>query len=605
MLSGGTTEERAYSFDLKGIFSLVCGIALTLIVSGYQFGRGNHTVYLLDALRELHPELLRNDWFVTHTLQYHAVFSALTALLMKLHIVQPAFLVGYLLLVLLWHIAWRGIVSAVGADERTYLLSIIFYYVSAAGISIGVFQFLQDACFLPSNVANIAMLWGIYQWMLGNRLRAGMWFGVAGLFHVNFAAMTIGLWTVLVAWSWFDRRPTRLRELLGDPILWWSTAIAFVPSLFNLSMAVPAELRHGGTMPMKEFVRVYVRFRHAHHFDPLHWPLGLWLSFLWPIPLAIGVGRGYLGRLRFRFNDALQYARQEMAKVFLVIGGLLIIAFFFAGVWFANEPLVQLCLWRFSIFVKMFSCIGAAGFVVKCLRANVLAALISTVVLISAVLLGVFWMTHEEYHGMVTQTGWSHRIALALAVIALAVIAIDYDLSTSKLSSAFRWIAAPALVFMLVIMWPSLGVGMTPEPEDPNYRAVCAWARHSTPIDAIFLVPPQETDFRLYGQRAIVVNFKHVPQLSGEIVQWQQRLLDVLGINDVAELPQDYTRTMDALESVYENRPATALIAVAEKYDARFIVVDHLLDTDQAAIAFHSSSNPFYVYELFAVEKSK
>src|SRR4051794_41380200 len=51
--------------------------ALTLCVQGYQFGQSNHTVYLLDPLRRAHPELLKNDWFTTQTLQYHALFGLL------------------------------------------------------------------------------------------------------------------------------------------------------------------------------------------------------------------------------------------------------------------------------------------------------------------------------------------------------------------------------------------------------------------------------------------------------------------------------------------------------------------------------------------------
>lgn len=597
MLMGVPVAETKDAFDWNAIFSLLCGMALTLIVSGYQFGRGNHTVYLLDAVRELHPQLLAGDWFVTHTLQYHAVFSALTALLMKLGIVQPAFLVGYLLLVVMWHLAWRGIAVSIGADDRTYLLSVVFYYLSAAGISIGVFQFLQDACFLPSNVANIAMLWGIYQWMLGRRLSAGIWLGIAGLFHVNFAAMTIGLWTALVGWRWFDQRNTGLARLVRDPILWWSTAAAFVPSLFNLSLAIPAELRRGGTMPMGEFVRVYVRFRHAHHFDPLHWPVALWLSFLWPIPFAV--------LALSNSNRQIQFERQQATRFFLIVAALLVIAFLFAGVWFANEPLVQLCLWRFSIFTKMFSCIGAAWFAVDYFHQSAVSFMALAAAVIAAVLLGWFWKAHDELHGLIAETAWAHRAALLLIVIMLMVISMQFLLGQSHGKLVFQSFAGITILLSLGLLWPSLGVGMTPEPEDPNYRAVCAWARQSTPIDADFVVPPEETDFRLYAQRAIIVNYKHVPQLSGEIIQWRQRLLDVLGLGDLSELPQDYTRTMRGIETIYERRPAGALIEVARNYQAQYIVVDHALTTNQAAIIFHSPPNPFYVYELLSEKKNQ
>ena len=43
------------SQSLTTPFSLVFGMVLTLAVSGYQFGRGNLTVYLLDGLRLVHP----------------------------------------------------------------------------------------------------------------------------------------------------------------------------------------------------------------------------------------------------------------------------------------------------------------------------------------------------------------------------------------------------------------------------------------------------------------------------------------------------------------------------------------------------------------------
>ncbi|MBV8779795.1 MAG: hypothetical protein JO353_00225 [Phycisphaerae bacterium] len=583
-IMGMDRAARRRKLDGAGLFSLIFGMAVTLIVSGYQFGRGNHTVYLLDGLRELNPELFTRDWFVTQTLQYHAVFSLLTATCMRLHILEPVFLIGYLELVVLWHFAWRGIVHAIGGDDRTYILSVVLYYLSAAGISIGVFQFLQDACFLPSNVSNIAVLVGLYEWMRDRRLAAGIWFGIAGLFHVNFAAMVIGLWVVLVAWQrWVDGRTLRDRRL------WIATVILFVPSLINLGMAVPDELRHGGTMPMGQFVNVYVRFRHAHHFDPIHWPIGLWLSFLWPIPFAIWAW----------MKSERTHERQEAARIFAIISGLLIAAFLFAGIWFINEPFVQLCLFRFSIYVKLLSCIGAACWISTRVGANVTAWLLMIVTLVAVIGLSIFVAEHNRLNGLVVNAAWDHRVALALFIAMIALASVDQSLANAgDLRRALQWLTTFSLPVLMAALWGRLGVGMTPEPEDPMYRQVCTWARNSTPVNAIFLTPPQETDFRLYGQRAIVVNFKHVPQLSGEILQWRTRLLDVLGLHDLHELPQDYTRTMAALGQIYDRRPAEALVSVARQYDAGFIVIDHPLDSPELALSFHVSGNPFFVYAI-------
>ena len=597
-------------------FSLVFGMVLTLAVSGYQFGRGNLTVYLLDGLRVVHPELLRNDWFVTQTLQYHACFSMLTAGLMSLHLLEPGFLIGYLALIILWQIFWRRLVIELGGDDRIYLISVFLFYLSAAGISVGVFQFLQDGCFLPSNVASVAMLGGIVNWIGGRRIASGIWFGIAGLFHVNYAALAVGLWPSLLAWEALDRYPNlpwllfipkalrdssgqiRPRRQLKQTVL--ASVFALLPSLVNIGFALPDELRRGGNMPMADFVAVYVRFRHTHHFDPLHWPAVLWISFLWPIPLAIWAAS------RSSASKPCQPARREAYRIFTLLAGLLIIAFLFAGVWFLNEPLVQLCLWRFSIYIKLMSCVGAAFILCNQRLLRLPLARVLRLIAIVAVLGYIgFLNTDPAQRGPVWNMAHEHRAGIGLVIGLWVVLAIEESLSAGTSGGAwFRKLATFALPVIVLIAWPIIGVGMTPEPIDAQYREVCLWAKDpaSTPLDAIFLVPPQETDFRLYAQRAIVVNFKHVPQLSGEIIQWERRLLDVLGVPTVNVFPHDYTQTLAAIESTYEQRSPADLIAVARKYGARYIVVDHSLGAELAgAIAFHHANNRYFVYDLASV----
>ena len=51
----------------------------------------------------------------------------------------------------------------------------------------------------------------------------------------------------------------------------------------------------------------------------------------------------------------------------------------------------------------------------------------------------------------------------------------------------------------------------------------------TTPIDALFLTPPDIETMRLNGRRAIVVDWKSGPQAPAEILQWWQRLQDVTG----------------------------------------------------------------------------
>src|SRR3954451_12305503 len=106
---------------LPDLAAIAFGSLVTLVVSGYQFGRGNHTVYLLEGLRLARPELYKNDWFVTSTLQYHAMFSWMTATLMRFHALEAGFIAGYLIIIGLWQVAWLRFAQRLGGTRLTYV----------------------------------------------------------------------------------------------------------------------------------------------------------------------------------------------------------------------------------------------------------------------------------------------------------------------------------------------------------------------------------------------------------------------------------------------------------------------------------------------------
>jgi hypothetical protein len=167
---------------LASFLSLTVGVLITLAVRGYRFGESNHAVYLVDALRRTDPSLLRNDWWANSTLQYHFVFNAMTAALMRAGLLEPAFLVGYLLLAVLLHVGWRSLAVRLGGNDGTYLVSVVLYYLMAGGVGLGMYHFLQDSAFLPSNISNVAMLWAVCFWVGGRPAAAGTCLGIAGMF---------------------------------------------------------------------------------------------------------------------------------------------------------------------------------------------------------------------------------------------------------------------------------------------------------------------------------------------------------------------------------------------------------------------------------------
>ena len=136
-----------------------------------------------------------------------------------------------------------------------------------------------------------------------------------------------------------------------------------------------------------------------------------------------------------------------------------------------------------------------------------------------------------------------------------------------------------------------------PARDDPAYLAVCHWARDNTPIDAVFLVPPQELSFRLHAQRTIVINFKGVPQLRSELPEWRDRLQTVLDLPDLRSLPTPMPRTLQAIADRYESLPPNHLARTARRYDARYLLLAHDLGPAWSPGLRHREG-PYSLYDV-------
>ena len=470
---------------LSTLMALCIGVVTTLCVTGYQFGRSNHTIYLLDAFHRTHPQLLNNDWFTTQTFQYHAAFGWITRLLMRLGITEQAFLVGYLGLVIAFHITWMKIVTAVGGNRRTYLVSVLFYYLSAGGVGLGIYQFFQDSCFLASNISNVAMLLAFYLWMVDKRFWSGLCFGIAGLLHLNYSIVGVASWVALNAWDYIGHLPQASANIQSlviklDPeqkrrqrradIRAWIAAIA--PSMFNIAAGAYLQLKRGGKLPLAKFIEIYVKFRHPHHYDPRSWPLALWICFIWSVPFAVMAWWILQNRADLR---AAHRARREAARIFAGMMTLQLIALVGAGKFYFAETLVQMSLYRFSIYCQLFGCIGAALLFCDCTRLAgtrirwiviAFCAIIATTPTIFWLGTHIGWINIEGVRAFVN----AKRPALILFFIlssAPAIHELILAVRSPKARGTLNVIASAFFISLIVVGW-NLWIGLTMIMEKPD-----------------------------------------------------------------------------------------------------------------------------------------
>lgn len=589
--------------------AIFVGCAITLVVHGYQFGLSNHSVYLIDALRKADPALLANDWFYTRTLQYHSVFGWLTAGLLRAGVLEEAFVAIYGALVLGLHFAWRSIARSMGGDDRVYLLSVVLYAISAGGMGLGAYQFLQDSAVLASNVANVAMLAGVAAILRGRWIAAGAALGLAGMFHLNHAVVACLLWAFVGLWSnrlsgrWFDGRFVAGSFLLAGGCL------------ANIVPAAVAKLGHPETMPLAEWVDLFVRLRHPHHYDPSSWPWALWLAFvIWVPPAAAalwaGVGQAHLpfgwdrhSCLSRRSTPSLSprsggQARMSVppdeppgappgvpaAAVIVFFLALQLVALLFAGLTYVSETLVQMSLYRFSIIPHLMMVTLAAGLLAP--RRAVVWALPALLGFALAVaLLSPMAAVARE------------RFASIAALIVLAAAPAAWRCLDRR---RIGWMAGLTALAGVLIGWRAVaGLTMPLVTPDRDYLALCEWTRQNTPADAVFLVPPYEEAFRWHARRAIVINWKSPPQLAGELPEWRDRMAATLGWSDLSLLPRgSYVRAVEAMKRRFDETPPDALAAAAAKYHARYVVATRDLGPEYASRRAGPAFGRYLLYDL-------
>ncbi|HQY89849.1 MAG TPA: hypothetical protein PK402_14440, partial [Tepidisphaeraceae bacterium] len=370
-------------------------------------------------------------------------------------------------------------------------------------------------------------------WLDRREIFAGVCIGIAGIFHLNYALIAILAWTVLAGLdAWRDRALTKLFR----PKAIITALLVLIPCSINILNAATSKWNHSAKIPLDDFVQFYCYFRHPHHYAPMTWPISLWISFLWPIPLAT-----------YAFWIAPPTEEQKkLGRIFVFILALLVFAFFTAGAFFVAETFIQMSLWRFSIFAKLISCVAVAWLVIDywkwpLRKISVVAFVIALAILISALV-----PIPANFGGFIE----THRATFYAGAALIALLGFFYAFATSRFKPATLVVG---LIALTVIIPSALAgkLGLNPFDDEPKEMIELAtWCRANTPVDSLFVVPPSDSAFRLSARRSAVVSFKQVPQLNGELIEWKRRLDDVLG-TDVSKLRGQMPEMMRKMDDLY------------------------------------------------------
>jgi hypothetical protein len=241
------------------------------------------------------------------------------------------------------------------------------------------------------------------------------------------------------------------------------------------------------------------------------------------------------------------------------------------------------------VFLKLLTCVLAAMWIAKFSPRLEIAALLAAPIVAGAALLAL--LGDPLVGPIVRQHHWA-AIFLLAAMATPAIMRKNVKLAAGVVLLVA---ALAAMNFQQLGLRPIFG-------DDSRYLALCRWVADPahTAADAVFLVPPQEESMRWLGQRAIVVNFKAVPQLGAELPAWRDRLQDVLDTPALLSLNGGrMDRTLQNIAARYDQLSADQLIAVAGKYGAEYIVATHRLDSPRLRLIFGGDdARGYLLYDL-------
>ncbi len=495
------------------------GLSVALGVSfGLSYGDpwSNHPQYIIPGLHLLSPDFLNNDWWVVETSHFHTRFTWLVAGLAALGILPWAMAIGNVMVIATTLVLIYLLARQIDRDRAltVWLVFLVLFIGLIRTRSIAV-SFFFSPSLQPSTLATLGYVGAILYFVRRQTVLSGLFLALAGFFHTNYLILGFAIFGLAHLMLGRDQIIVRLVKqfALSGLIL----AVEIPNILHIIAPELPADMRAEASWIFMQSL--------SFHFLPTTF-LGDFLPF-------IGWHLMALPHVSAVFRKP-QTARSFTA-IYLGFLAVIAIAAFLTTALFVDS-------------IARLQTLRMASFSLMCAH-----------LVIACVLIALFTFRHERIPSLQSPMRLGLSAVGALLVVAYFVAkqepaySPDGILMTGGviLAALFWWAAregrldqtrdrlrdtstAAGAIGLTVL----LAFSLSDDIRKPLYNLVCSscfqvperrlydWVR-TTPPDATFLVPPFAPPlegFRLFGQRAIVVDWRGLPHRADEIMEWQRRM---------------------------------------------------------------------------------
>jgi hypothetical protein len=494
-------------------------LTVTVALSfGLAYGNNNQNTYLIDGMTKIFPDFLINDWFARQTNHYHSKFSLLLQLIHYTNLpLGPTLVAIELLLRITGLAAIYNIVRLIAAkDASLCYLMVLFLIVVEQTVSVGE-SYIFAATLQPSSLGGVCTLVALYWFLKERYYLSGLFHALGGWMHTNFLLLGIVFFGLAHLLS---GRTALIKRLFQQ-------FISVLPVFF---LVLPFLLGMASSQGGEESSRIFFQIRAPHHYMPMSYLKDFILFGGWSL-----MGLACLG-----LTGENMEVRRQTDILLVVLFSLVIIATLLTTVIFI--PIVaKLYFWRlapFSVLLSQIVLITTAvsfGSTIVTSVTTEQRKIRFTALRFVMIVCGAFLVLYEHlaHHRL-----FSSFYLLLLAFFFLLVIVVLFQKkgSTSHLLPVTKKICVVGAALLLLLGSLAFNVdsfyrkstlinGFPGQDEQELY----SWCKQ-TPVTSTFLIPPDLLNFRLHGERAVVVDWKSTPIDPDGILDWYKRIEDISGL---------------------------------------------------------------------------
>lgn len=581
----------------------VCLLGASLAwANGLGYGSGNLRQYLLHGLNEVDPDFLANDWFTTQTRAHHTAFNQMIVAAARLLPLDAAF-------VLLNAVFSMGFVACIYFLARRFYRAPLIVTALAAFIVIFTrLPYLGWTCiingyFQPSTVGAVGLVAGLTCLCHARYRSAGAIFLVAGVFHINYmvwiivivgCVVALNLHRIGVRSALHVLVPIALSVLYHLPFIHESRSPQQAAHLADASRILHDIYMPYHSRPLTWGVSPFIRFAVQLlagaaawlAFPPAKAPDRVTLTILATISAIVGLGAVFT--MAFPIDSVALVFPYRMAPLLILAAQIAV-----AGAIVSSALSERVTLSRtFASWVVLGGLLYATGvntYGLRWLGAFAGALLAARLADESGL---VRWKTLVAPWAVVIVLYLAGAGPFQLAFVALFAAAATASPAVDGLKSAIRWRHVPALgraavVLGITALLSRIGAqrkdlaGPAPPAKD---RVLYEWCRSHTDRDEVFIVPPDLGRFRLEAERAVVVDWKCMPILPKDTIEWYRRLVTICG--------GEFSHLREA-KSGFEHLSPERARRLADEFDVRYLVTsrkNQQENLDQIPCAFVSDA---------------